>query len=72
MVWDLCVCLQKLSSFMRRHTCSFLVLSHIGGYRVLSRVPCAPQWVLVDSFINSSVSMFSCLLISPCPTPFPW
>ena len=33
----LSVCLQKLSSFIRRHTCSFLVLSHIGGYRVLSR-----------------------------------
>ena len=25
------------------------------GYRVLSRVPCAIQWVLVDCFINSMV-----------------
>lgn len=40
-------------------------------YTVLSGVPRAPQWVLADSFINSSESVFSCLLIPPCCTPFP-
>lgn len=72
MVWDFFFFffgVQKLSSFIHRHMYSFLVLSRT--YRVLSGVPCAPQWVPVDSFINSSESVFSCLLISPCRTPFP-
>ena len=37
-------------TYMYTYIYSFLFFSHIGHYRVLSRVPCAIQWVLI---INS-------------------
>ena len=48
----------------------FSFIPHVGHYRMLSRVPCALQWVLVGYFINTSVSVILMLLISPCPQTF--
>ena len=40
----------------------FRFFSHIGSYRVLNKIPCAIQLVLVDYFIYSSVHM---LILNP-------
>ena len=51
----------------------FRFFSHVDHYRVLSRVPCATQWVLVDYlfYIQQCVYFNPKLLIYPSPQPFP-
>ena len=48
-----------ISLYVDLCVCFFGFSSHISYSRVLSRVPCAVAWVLVDYFINSSVYMLT-------------
>ena len=48
----------------------FRVFSHIGHYRVLSRVPRAIQKVLIVTYIIHSIAYVS-IPVSPYPSPLP-
>ena len=67
------VCSKVIQLYMYTYPFFFRFFSHLGYYRILSRVLCVIQQVLVDYlfYIQQCVYVNPKLLIYPSPLPFP-